>query len=220
MLARQIADRNREMHQGIWNKVSRKCFEIRGKILGIVGYGHVGSQVSVLAEAIGMTVYYYDIRPMMPVGRAKPVQSLQELLEVSDYVTLHVPDTNETRNWMGDHEFNQMKKGAYLLNNACGSLVRLHDLIKSLKSGQLAGAAIDVLPTVECMEDYPELQDCPNLILTPYIGGATEEAQRRIGIEVSQSLTKFMNDGNFTNAINFPEYDSFAKVKHCNSFAA
>lgn len=207
MLARQLADRNKEMHQGVWNKVSRGCYEIRGKVLGIVGYGHVGSQVSVLAEAIGMTVYYYDIRrSIMPVGRAKAVQSLQELLEISDYVSLHA---RETREIIGEKELEQMKTGAYLLNNACGSLIRLPALIKVLRSRKLAGAAIDVFPTVECIND---LRECPNLIMTPYIGGATEEAQRRIGIEVSQSLTKFMNDGNFTNAINFPEFDSFAKV--------
>lgn len=212
MLARQLGDRNIEMHQGVWNKVSKTCYEIRGKVLGIVGYGHIGSQLSVLAEAMGMTVYFYDVLQIMPIGQAKPLESLDELLAIADYVTLHVPETEDTKNMIGDHEIQQMKKGAYLLNNARGTVVQIPALTKGLKSGHLAGAAIDVFPKEPAsngphFDYYPELLACSNLILTPHIGGSTEEAQRMIGIEVSQALTKYINDGTSINAVNFPEVD-------------
>ncbi|KAI8094759.1 hypothetical protein BDF21DRAFT_409402 [Thamnidium elegans] len=212
MLARQLGDRNTEMHNGVWNKVSKACYEIRGKILGIVGYGHIGAQLSVLAEAMGMTVYFYDVLQIMPLGQAKPVESLDELLAISDYISLHVPETEDTRNLIGDHEIQQMKKGAYLLNNARGTVVQIPALTKGLQSGHLAGAAIDVFPKEPASNGpnfnyYPELLACPNLILTPHIGGSTEEAQRMIGLEVSQSLTKYINEGTSLNAVNFPEID-------------
>jgi D-3-phosphoglycerate dehydrogenase len=212
MLARQLGDRNNEMHQGVWNKVSKGCYEIRGKVLGIVGYGHIGSQLSVLAEAMGMTVYFYDVLQIMPLGQAKPLETLDDLLAIADYVSLHVPETEDTKNMIGDHEIQQMKKGAYLLNNARGTVVQISALTKGLKSGHLAGAAIDVFPKEPAsngplFDYYPELLACPNLILTPHIGGSTEEAQRMIGLEVSQSLTKYINDGTSLNAVNFPEVD-------------
>ncbi|KAI8069080.1 uncharacterized protein B0P05DRAFT_551499 [Gilbertella persicaria] len=212
MLARQLGDRNTEMHQGIWNKVSKNCFEIRGKVLGIVGYGHIGAQLSVLAEAMGMTVYFYDVLQIMPLGQAKPVESLDELLAISDYVTLHVPETEDTKNMIGDHEIQQMKKGAYLLNNARGTVVQIPALIKGLQSGHLAGAAIDVYPKEPAangpnFDYYPELLTAKNLIMTPHIGGSTEEAQSMIGIEVSTALTKFINEGTSIGAVNFPEID-------------
>lgn len=211
-LARQLGDRNNEMHQGIWNKLSKNCFEIRGKVLGIVGYGHIGSQLSVLAEAMGMTVYFHDILQIMPIGQAKPVDSLDELLAISDFVSLHVPETEETKNMIGDHEIKQMKKGSYLINNARGTVVQIPALIKYLQSGHLAGAAVDVFPQEPAsngphFDYYPELLQCPNVIMTPHIGGSTEEAQRMIGIEVSQALTKYTNDGTSLNAVNFPEID-------------
>ncbi|CEI93261.1 Putative D-3-phosphoglycerate dehydrogenase [Rhizopus microsporus] len=124
-LARHLGDRNNEMHSGVWNKVSKNCFEIRGKVLGIVGYGHIGSQLSVLAEAMGMTVYFYDVIQIMPLGQAKPVDSLHELLAISDFVTLHVPETEETKNMIGEQELQKMKKGAYLINNARGTVVQI-----------------------------------------------------------------------------------------------
>lgn len=212
MLARQLGDRNSEMHNGVWNKVSKACYEIRGKILGIVGYGHIGAQLSVLAEAMGMTVYFYDVLQIMPLGQAKPVETLDELLAISDYISLHVPETEDTRNLIGDHEIQQMKKGAYLLNNARGTVVQIPALTKGLQSGHLAGAAIDVFPKEPASNGphfnyYPELLACPNLILTPHIGGSTEEAQSMIGLEVSQSLTKYINEGTSLNAVNFPEID-------------
>ncbi|OBZ85231.1 D-3-phosphoglycerate dehydrogenase 1 [Choanephora cucurbitarum] len=212
VLARQLGDRNTEMHEGAWNKVSKNCYEIRHKVLGIVGYGHIGSQLSVLAEAMGMTVYFYDVLQIMPLGQAKPVESLDQLLAISDYVTLHVPETEDTKNMIGDHEIQQMKKGAYLLNNARGTVVHIPALIKGLQSGHLAGAAIDVYPKEPAsngpnFDYYPELLKCRNLIMTPHIGGSTEEAQSMIGIEVSTALTKFINEGTSLGAVNFPEVD-------------
>ncbi|KAI7868823.1 uncharacterized protein EV154DRAFT_556813 [Mucor mucedo] len=212
MLARQLGDRNTEMHGGVWNKVSKACYEIRGKVLGIIGYGHIGAQLSVLAEAMGMTVYFYDVLQIMPLGQAKPLESLDDLLAISDYVSVHVPETEETKSMIGEHEINQMKKGAYLLNNARGTVVNIPALTKGLQSGHLAGAAVDVFPKEPAangphFDYYPELLACPNLILTPHIGGSTEEAQSMIGLEVSQSLIKYINDGTSLNAVNFPEVD-------------
>ncbi|CDS09146.1 Putative D-3-phosphoglycerate dehydrogenase 2 [Lichtheimia ramosa] len=212
-LARQLGDRNREMHQGVWNKVSKGCYEIRGKVLGIVGYGHIGSQLSVLAEAMGMTVYFYDVLQIMPLGTAKQVDTLEELLSVADFVSLHVPELEETKNMMGEREImGYMKKGSYLLNNARGTVVHLPALAKALQSGHLAGAAVDVYPKEPAangphFNDYPDLLECPNLILTPHIGGSTEEAQRMIGIEVSTALIRFINEGGSLGAVNFPEID-------------
>ncbi|KAI8993653.1 hypothetical protein BDB01DRAFT_832438 [Pilobolus umbonatus] len=212
-LARQLGDRNTEMHQGIWNKVSKNCYEIRHKVLGIVGYGHIGSQLSVLAEAMGMTVYFYDILQIMPLGQAKPVDSLEQLLGISDFVSLHVPETEDTKNMIGENEImKHMKKGAFLLNNARGTIVQIPALIKGLHSGHLGGAAIDVYPKEPAsngphFNEYPELLTAKNLILTPHIGGSTEEAQRMIGIEVSSALTKFINEGSSLGAVNFPEID-------------
>ncbi|CDH58955.1 d-3-phosphoglycerate dehydrogenase [Lichtheimia corymbifera JMRC:FSU:9682] len=212
-LARQLGDRNREMHQGVWNKVSKGCYEIRGKVLGIVGYGHIGSQLSVLAEAMGMTVYFYDVLQIMPLGTAKQVDTLEELLSVADFVSLHVPELEETKNMMGEREImGYMKKGSYLLNNARGTVVHLPALAKALQSGHLAGAAVDVYPKEPAangphFKDYPDLLESPNLILTPHIGGSTEEAQRMIGIEVSTALIRFINEGGSLGAVNFPEID-------------
>ncbi|KAI8097040.1 uncharacterized protein BX664DRAFT_325455 [Halteromyces radiatus] len=212
-LARQLGDRNIEMHQGIWNKVSKNCYEIRGKILGIVGYGHIGSQLSVLAESMGMTVYFYDVLQIMPLGTAKQTETLEELLSIADFVTLHVPELEETKNMIGEREImGYMKKGAYLLNNARGTVVQIPALVKGLQSGHLSGAAIDVYPKEPASNgphftDYSDLLTCPNLIMTPHIGGSTEEAQRMIGIEVSTALIKFINEGTSIGAVNFPEID-------------
>ncbi|KAI8379293.1 uncharacterized protein BYT42DRAFT_531962 [Radiomyces spectabilis] len=211
-LARQLGDRNMEMHKGIWNKVSKNCYEIRGKVLGIVGYGHIGSQLSVLAEAMGMSVVFYDVLQIMPLGTAKQLETLEELLSMADFVSLHVPELEETKNMIGDREIKSMKKGAYLLNNARGTIVQVPALIQGLKSGHLGGAAVDVYPKEPASNgphftDYPELLDCPNLIMTPHIGGSTEEAQRMIGLEVSSALVRFINEGGSIGAVNFPEID-------------
>ncbi|KAI9266430.1 hypothetical protein BDA99DRAFT_505634 [Phascolomyces articulosus] len=212
-LARQLGDRNMEMHQGVWNKVSKNCYEIRGKVLGIVGYGHIGAQLSVLAESMGMTVYFYDVLQIMPLGTAKQVDTLEKLLSISDFVSLHVPELEETKNLIGEREImGYMKKGSYLLNNARGTVIHIPSLAKALQSGHLAGAAVDVYPKEPAANgphftDYPELLKCPNLIMTPHIGGSTEEAQRMIGIEVSSALIRFINEGGSIGAVNFPEID-------------
>ncbi|CAG8636845.1 4671_t:CDS:2, partial [Acaulospora morrowiae] len=216
-LSRQLGDRNIEMHQGIWNKVSSKCYEIRGKTLGIVGYGHIGSQLSVLAESMGMSVYFHDIVQMMPLGTAKQVGSLQELLERSDFLSIHVPETDETINMIGLEEINKMKKGSYLINASRGTVVQIPALVKGLQSSQLAGAAIDVYPR-EPSSNGPNFNDklnswatellkCKNLIMTPHIGGSTEEAQKMIGVEVATALFKYINYGTSIGAVNFPEID-------------
>jgi D-3-phosphoglycerate dehydrogenase len=216
-LSRQLGDRSREMREGIWNKVSKGCWEIRGKTLGIVGYGHIGSQLSVLAEAFGMQVLYYDVVPIMPLGSARQTETLEQLLGASDFVTLHVPELEETKNMIGATEIGQMKQGAYLINNSRGKVVHLPALVDALESGHLAGTAVDVFPSEpgsngpgfnDNLGDFiPRLRKCPNTILTPHIGGSTEEAQRAIGQEVASALTRYLNFGTSVGAVNFPEVD-------------
>lgn len=214
-LARQIGDRNMEMHAGTWNKVSAGCWEVRGKTLGIVGYGHVGAQLSVLAESLGMKVIYYDVINLMGLGTAHQVASLDELLQGSDFVTLHVPEIEETRNMIGEKQFSQMRQGAYLLNASRGSVVDIPALIKAMQAGKLGGAALDVFP------DEPgkngdtfnsqlnawgdDIRKLKNIILTPHIGGSTEEAQSAIGAEVADALVNYVNFGTTQGAVNFPE---------------
>ncbi|KAF1971824.1 D-3-phosphoglycerate dehydrogenase [Bimuria novae-zelandiae CBS 107.79] len=214
-LARQLADRSMELHNGVWNKVSKGCWEVRGKTLGIVGYGHIGSQLSVLAEAMGMEVIYYDVVTLMGLGTAKQVHSLDDLLDQSDFVTLHVPETADTKNLIGKEQFEKMKNGSYLINNARGKVVDIPALIEAMRSGKIAGAAIDVFPNEPAGNgDYfnnelnnwtKDLQGLKNLILTPHIGGSTEEAQSAIGVEVSNALVKYVNEGSTLGAVNMPE---------------
>jgi D-3-phosphoglycerate dehydrogenase len=209
-LARQLGDRNNELHRGLWNKTSNGCHEIRGKKLGIVGYGHIGSQLSVLAEALGMNVFFFDILQIMPLGCATPMETLEDLLKEVDFVTLHVPATPDTKDMIGAAEIALMKKGSYLINASRGNVVVIPELAKALRTGHLAGAAIDVYPKEphsngEGFES--ELIGCPNTILSPHIGGSTEEAQNAIGVEVSTSLTKYVNTGSTLAAVNFPETD-------------
>ncbi|BGP30714.1 D-3-phosphoglycerate dehydrogenase 2 [Rhodotorula toruloides] len=214
-LSRQLCDRAREMREGVWNKVSKGCWEVRGKTLGIVGYGHIGSQLSVLAESMGMSVLYYDVLPIMPLGSAKQTETLDDLLEQADFLTLHVPELPETTNMIGAEQISKMKDGAYLLNNARGKVIDIPALIDALKSGKLAGAAVDVFPH-EPASNGPnfgdslnawssELRSCPNLILTPHIGGSTEEAQSAIGAEVGGALIRYLNYGSTIGSVNFPE---------------
>ncbi|KAM0788615.1 D-3-phosphoglycerate dehydrogenase 2 [Microbotryomycetes sp. NB124-2] len=214
-LARQLCDRAREMREGVWNKVSKGCWEIRGKTLGIVGYGHIGSQLSVLAEAMGMTVVYYDVIPIMPLGTARQIESFDEFLGLADFVTLHVPELPETKNMMGADQFDKMKDGAYLINNARGKVVDIPALVAALKSRKLAGAAIDVFPNEPAAngpnfgdslnEWSSELRACDNIILTPHVGGSTEEAQVAIGGEVASALIRFVQYGSTVGAVQFPE---------------
>ncbi|KAJ2713885.1 D-3-phosphoglycerate dehydrogenase 2 [Coemansia spiralis] len=210
LLARQLGDRSREMHSGVWNKVSKNCYEIRGKTLGIVGYGHIGTQLGVLAESLGMHVIWYDILPVMPIGTSTAADSLDEVLRSADFVSLHVPETPETKNMIGAQELALMKQGSYLINASRGTVVDIDALATVLKSGHLAGAAIDVYPT-EPLANGPgfesPLRNCPNTLLTPHIGGSTEEAQRMIGVEVATAITKFVNSGTSINAVNFAECD-------------
>lgn len=192
ILLRQAGDRNTELHHGRWNKASQGCYEVRGKTLGIVGYGNIGSQVSFLAEAFGMTVIYYDIEAKQSYGRATQVASLQDLLMTSDVVTLHVPDTPDTRGMIGYVELGLMKQGAYLINHARGKLVDIDALVMALNSKHLAGAAIDVYPE-EPTGNGPfttPLMGCRNVFLTPHIGGSTSEAQQTIAREVTEQILK------------------------------
>jgi D-3-phosphoglycerate dehydrogenase len=214
-LARQLGDRSLEMHRGTWNKVSSKCWEIRGKTLGIVGYGHIGSQLSVLAEAMGMSVIYYDVLTLMAIGTARQVPTLEALLEEADFVTLHVPETPETKNMISAAQFERMKTGSYLINASRGSVVDIPALIKAMRSGKLAGAALDVYPNEPAANgDYfvndlnawaEDLRGLSNIILTPHIGGSTEEAQRAIGIEVAEALVRYINQGITVASVNLPE---------------
>ncbi|KYR01833.1 3-phosphoglycerate dehydrogenase [Tieghemostelium lacteum] len=207
-LSRRLGDKSSEMHKGVWKKDSKGCNEIRGKTLGIVGYGHIGSQLSVLAEAMGMNVLYYDIARKLPLGNSKMCTDMKSLLEQSNFVTLHVPDTEVTRNMIKQEEINLMRKGSYLLNASRGKVVDIKALADALRSGHLAGAAVDVYPMepeANCSDWVNELQGCPNTILTPHIGGSTEEAQEAIGLEVSDLIIKFINTGSSAGSVNFPE---------------
>ncbi|BDD61944.1 D-3-phosphoglycerate dehydrogenase 2 [Monascus purpureus] len=214
-LARQLCDRSNELHNGTWNKVSSKCWEIRGKTLGIIGYGHIGSQLSVLAEAMGMSVIFYDVVNLMAMGTSRQVPTLQALLEESDFVTCHVPELPETKRMIGQQQLEQMKKGSYLINASRGSVVDIPALIHAMRSGKIAGAALDVYPNEPAGNgDYfndslnpwaSDLRSLKNLILTPHIGGSTEEAQSAIGIEVGQNLVRYVNEGITLGAVNLPE---------------
>jgi D-3-phosphoglycerate dehydrogenase len=216
-LSRQLFQRSYEMRQGLWNKQSKGCWEIRGKTLGIIGYGHIGSQLSVLAESFGMRVLFYDVINLMPLGSARQVEDLSTLLANSDFVTLHVPELPETTNMITAQQLAQMKQGSYLINNARGHVVDIPALIKAVKSGHLAGAALDVYPVEPGANNTPfddkvnawasELRSLNNVILTPHIGGSTEEAQRMIGEEVASALTRYLNYGSTLSAVNFPEVD-------------
>lgn len=210
MLSRQASERSAELHSGFWRKTAEGSYEVRNKTVGIIGYGHIGPQVGLLAEAMGMRVVFYDIAPKLPFGTAEPVDSLSALLEQSDFVTLHVPDTEDTRGMIGEGELARMKKGAYLLNLSRGKVVDLEALQKYLEKGHVGGAAVDVFPeepsTKEGEFDSP-LRGVPNVILTPHIGGSTLEAQRNIAREATQSLVQFVDKGTTRGAVNFPEVD-------------
>src|SRR5688572_30498189 len=198
MLIRRIPDKNKAAHEGIWLKDSKGSYELRGKTMGIIGYGNIGSQVSVLAEALGLKVIFYDVETKMPLGNAEDAKSLKELLGHADIVTLHVPETSQSRNLVNKSNLKYFKKGAILINYARGEVVDLEALRKAIIDGSISGAAIDVFP------QEPEkngdrfqtpLQDLPNVILTPHIGGSTEEAQQNIGEDVSTKLFNFLEKG-------------------------
>jgi len=209
-LARHLGDRSREVHAGVWKKVSAGSREVRGKTLGIVGYGHIGRQLGVLAEALGIRVLFHDHVSKLPMGNNRAVSTLDELLAASDFVSLHVPATPQTKNLIGERELKKMKKGSHLLNASRGTVVDIAALAAALRSGHVAGAAIDVFPVEPESNDDPfatDLQGIPNVILTPHVGGSTAEAQEAIGREVAVALTKFVNQGATTGAVNFPEVE-------------
>lgn len=210
VLARQLGDRSSEVHRGQWHKTASGCFEVRGKTLGIVGYGHIGSQIGVLAESLGMRVLFYDIATRLPLGNVRGCDTLGEVLASSDFVTLHVPETPQTKHMIGRDELAKMKKGAYLLNASRGTVVVIPALADALRRGHLGGAAVDVYPDEpEVNSDgfVTELQGLPNVILTPHIGGSTAEAQAAIGREVATSLIKFALQGTTAGAVNFPRVE-------------
>jgi D-3-phosphoglycerate dehydrogenase len=207
MLARHVGDRSREVHEGRWRKVAVGSHEVRGRTLGIIGYGHIGSQIGVLAEAFGMRVVFYDVLAKLPMGNNRALASLDEVLEAADFVTLHVPETPQTRGMIGAAELARMRRGACLLNASRGTVVVIDALAAALRSGHLGGAAVDVYPEEpESNSDgfASPLRGLPNVILTPHIGGSTEEAQEAIGREVSAALLKLVNSGATTGAVNFP----------------
>lgn len=198
MLIRRIPDKNKAAHDGIWMKDAKGSYELRGKTLGIVGYGNIGSQVSVLAEALGMKVLFYDVETKLPLGNAEDARSMKELLSRSDIVTLHVPETPLTKNLINKNNLNYFKKGSILINYARGEVVDLEALRKKILEGHIGGAAVDVFPCEPEKNGDPfrsPLQDLPNVLLTPHIGGSTEEAQQNIGEDVSIKLFNYLEKG-------------------------
>lgn len=206
-LFRRIGEKSMLMHSGKWDKSAHASVEVRGKTLGIVGYGHIGSQVSILAEALGMHVVFHDIRTVLPLGNARPLGSLAELLATADVVTLHVPEDEGTRNLISRERVGQLKRGAYLINASRGTVVEIEALAEALASGAVAGAAVDVFPQeprgAEQRFESP-LVGLRNVILTPHVGGSTMEAQRSIGEEVARKLVAFCGQGTTEGAVNVP----------------
>lgn len=207
MLIRRIPDKNTAAHQGVWKKEAKGSYELRGKTLGIIGYGNIGSQVSVLAESLGMKVIFYDTVTKLPLGNAVSKKSLKEVLSQSDIVTLHVPETVQTKNLINKNNIKYFKKGSILINYARGEVVELDTLAKAIKEEHLSGAAIDVFPwEPEKNGDtfQTPLQNLPNVILTPHIGGSTEEAQANIGEDVSNKLFRYLEMGSSTGSHTIP----------------
>ncbi|MCF2876225.1 MULTISPECIES: phosphoglycerate dehydrogenase [unclassified Tenacibaculum] len=206
MLMRSVFKRSTELHNGQWNKTAQGSREVRGKKLGIVGYGNIGKQLSVLAEALGMDVYYYDVEDKLALGNATRINSLKELLSISDVVTLHIDDNAANKNFIGEEEINYMKDGAHLVNLSRGFVVDIEALVKALKSGKLAGAAVDVYPEEPRKNGdfYTQLKGLDNVILTPHVGGSTEEAQKDIADFVPGKIMAYINSGNTVDAVNFP----------------
>lgn len=207
-LMRGIPQRNAAAHRGEWIKSAAGAHEVRGKTLGIVGYGHIGTQVGLLAESLGMQVIFRDVEAKLALGNARPAASLEALLEAADVVTLHVPETQETQGMMGAPQMARMKRGAKLINASRGTVVDIAALAEALRAGQVGGAAIDVFPAepksaAQAFES--PLRGLDNVVLTPHIGGSTAEAQQNIGAEVAEKLIKYSNNGSTVGAVNFPE---------------
>ena len=207
MLIRNIPDKSAGMHKGVWDKSAKNSNEIRGKKLGLIGYGNIGTQLSVVAEALGMEVYFYDLVEKLSLGNAKRCKTLDELLKITDIITLHVDGRKTNENIIGEREFEQMKEGVVFLNLARGHVVDVEALVKNIKSGKIRGAAVDVYPhepKTNNEEFISELRGLPNVILTPHIGGSTEEAQENIGNFVPNKILEFINKGNTFGSVNFP----------------
>jgi D-3-phosphoglycerate dehydrogenase len=208
MLIRNIPDRSQAMHQGIWNKSARGSYEIRGKQLGIIGYGNIGSQLSILAESLGLKVCYYDIREKQALGNAKKCDTLDELLIQSDIVSLHIDGRRDNTHFIGIREFELMKEGVIFLNLSRGQVVDINALKDHIRSGKVVGTAVDVFPAEPKSNDesfISELRGLPNTLLTPHIGGSTLEAQENIAQFVPFKIIEYINAGNTTNSVNFPE---------------
>ncbi len=208
LLMRGIPERNAAAHRGEWLKTATGAREVRGKKLGIVGYGHIGTQIGLLAESVGMRVSYYDIETKLALGNVRLAGSLDELLADSDVVTMHVPETPETEGMIGAAQLARMKRGAKLINASRGKVVDIAALAAALRSKQIGGAALDVFPAEPKGAGDPfvsPLREFDNVILTPHVGGSTEEAQANIGVEVAEKLIKYSNNGSSLTAVNFPE---------------
>ena len=208
LLLRGIPDKNAKAHRGEWLKSATGSFEARGKTLGIIGYGHIGTQLGIMAEHMGMRVKFYDIEDKLVLGNASQVSSMTELLKMSDVISLHVPETPQTENMIGEPEFSVMKPGAIFINAARGTVVDIDALCDALRNKKVSGAAIDVFP-VEPKSNNEEfispLREFDNVILTPHVGGSTQEAQENIGSEVASKLVKYSDNGSTLSAVNFPE---------------
>ncbi|EGV05864.1 phosphoglycerate dehydrogenase [Haemophilus pittmaniae HK 85] len=208
LLMRNIPQANAEVHRGVWNKSAVGCHEVRGKKLGIIGYGHIGSQLSIIAESLGMNVFFYDIENKLPLGNATQLPTLDALLESCDVVSLHVPDLPSTRNLMSAERIAKLKEHALLINAARGTVVDIDALAAALQSGKIRGAAIDVFPTEPASKNeefISPLRAFDNVILTPHIGGSTAEAQENIGLEVAGKFVKYSDNGSTLSSVNFPE---------------
>ncbi len=208
MLYRGIPEKSAAAHAGKWLKSAKGAHEVRGKKLGIIGYGHIGSQLSILAEALGLEVQYFDIVNKLALGNAKACHTMEQLLRSSDIVTLHVPATAQTKGMFGATEIGQMKKGALLINASRGNVVDIDALAAALKSGDIGGAAVDVFPTEPASNDdefVSPLRGIPNVILTPHVGGSTQEAQANIGTEVADKLITYSDNGSTLGTVNFME---------------
>ncbi|MBL7741808.1 MAG: phosphoglycerate dehydrogenase [Chitinophagaceae bacterium] len=225
MLIRRIPDKNKAAHEGIWMKDAKGSYELRGKTLGIIGYGNIGSQVSVLAESLGMKVLFYDVETKLPLGNAVDGKSLKEVLGKADVVTLHVPETSQTKNLINKSNLKYFKKGSILINYARGEVVDLDALRKFIVEGHIGGAAIDVFPwEPEKNGDrfQSPLQDLPNVILTPHIGGSTEEAQQNIGEDVSVKLFNYLEKGitfgsHTVPALSLPPQEGSHRILHIHN---
>lgn len=208
MLMRGIPERNAIAHRGGWMKTAAGSYEVRGKTLGVIGYGHIGTQLGILAETLGMRVVFFDIEDKLPLGNAQQVHSLELLLAQADVVSLHVPETPQTKDMIGAAEFAAMKKSSIFINASRGTVVDIEALTFALKERHLAGAAIDVFPVEPQSNDdefISPLRGLDNVLLTPHVGGSTAEAQENIGIEVAGKLAKYSDNGSTVSAVNFPE---------------